>query len=84
MSMRRLAPPALVVALAWLARAEALADTDQAEALRSYERAAASGRQSGAWLFLTMIVFKLAAMLSAGGIAVAPNFTSCSTTIQPE
>ena len=27
---------------------------------------------------------KLAAMLCAGGIAVAPNFTSCSTTIQPE
>jgi len=26
---------------------------------------------------------KLAAMLCAGGIGVAPNFTSCSTTIQP-
>ena len=28
--------------------------------------------------------FKLAAMLCAGGIGVAPNFTSCSTTDQPE
>ena len=28
--------------------------------------------------------FKLAAMLCAGDTTVAPNFTSCSTTIQPE
>jgi cytochrome P450 len=28
--------------------------------------------------------FKLAAILSAGGISVAPNLTSCSTTDQPE
>ena len=55
------------IALAWLAKGEALAETDPAAALSAYEHAAALARQSGNRLFLTMIVPKMAAMLCACG-----------------
>ncbi len=51
------------IALAWLAKAEALAETDPAESLNAYEQAAARARQSGNRLFLTIILPKMAAML---------------------
>jgi predicted ATPase len=59
------------IALAWLAKAEALAESDQKEALRAYERAAFVARQSGAKLFLTVIIPKLAATLLRLGDAKA-------------
>src|SRR5271163_90116 len=48
--------------------------------IRIYRAAAAEPRS----LTTPFRYFKLAAMFCAGGIGVAPNFTSCSTTDQPE
>jgi predicted ATPase/class 3 adenylate cyclase len=53
--------------LAWLAKAEALKESDPVESLNSYERAAGIARQSGNRLFLTIVIPKLAAMLMRHG-----------------
>ena len=51
------------IALAWLAKAEALAERDPRSALRAYEYAASVASQAGAKMFLAVIVPKLAATL---------------------
>jgi tetratricopeptide (TPR) repeat protein len=56
-----------VITLAWLAKAEALRESDPAESLNSYERAAGVARQSGNRLLLTIVTPKLAAMLMCHG-----------------
>jgi predicted ATPase len=55
------------IALAWLAKAEVLRESDPAASLNAYERAAGFARESGNRLFLTIVTPKLAAMLMRHG-----------------